>query len=141
MHLFGLIMIMGLYYGVLLWTQPQRKFAQNLKKARKLWEIFLKKIHNAQAEPLFKELNILSIYKQKTFAILQFMWKLYSNNISENIGGLFQLRQRIYGANNLKYLVPNVNLDNTKKQFIVSSSSSLGKITSWSRKCENHIIF
>ena len=47
-----------------------KKIAPNLKKA-------VKKIHfksyKAQSEPLFKELNIVSFYKQKTFAILQFM--------------------------------------------------------------------
>ena len=48
--------------------------------------------YNAQSEPLFKELNILSFYKEKAFSILQFKWKLHNNDIPENISGLFQLR-------------------------------------------------
>ena len=76
-----------------------KKITQILKKAQKT---ILFKSYHAQSESLFKELNILSFYKQKIFAILQFMWKLYKNNIPENISGLFQLRQRIYGANNMK---------------------------------------
>ena len=91
---------MGLYYEVL-YERNYKKIAQNLKKAmRKI----LFKSCNAKSLPLFEVLSILSFYKQKTFAILQVMWKLYNNNIPENISGLFQLRQRIYGANNLKYL-------------------------------------
>ena len=62
-----------------------KKIGQNLKKTvRKI----LFKSYNAQSEPLFKELNILNFYKQKTFAILWFMWTLYNNNIPENKSGL-----------------------------------------------------
>ena len=68
--------------GVILWgtamKSTAKKLAQNLKKALRN---ILFKSYNAQSVPLSKELNILSFYKQKTLAILQFMWKLYNNNI------------------------------------------------------------
>lgn len=87
----------------------------------KLWESSEKDFfqsYNAQSEALFKELNTLIFYKEKAFSILQFKWKLHNNDIPENISGLFQLIERIYLTNNLKYLVPNVSLDNTKNSLL-----------------------
>ena len=101
------------------------KIAQNLKRA----------VRNATSEPVFKELNILSFYKQKTFAILQFMLKLYNNNISENRSGLIQLRRTVYGANNLKYLVPNVNQDNTKSSLLFRGPVLCTKLPADLKKC------
>ena len=51
------------------------------------------------------------------------MWKLYNSNILGNISDLFQLRQSIYGANNLKYLVPNANIGNTKNNLLFQNPS------------------
>ena len=66
-----------------------------------------------------KELTVLTFSKQKRFGILWFMWKVYKNNFPENLSGLSQQRQIIYSANNLKYVLPNVNLDNTKNSLLV----------------------
>ena len=61
---------------------------------------------------------IVGCWKFNIFAILQVMRKLYKNNMPGNICGLFQLRQRMYGTNNLKELVPNINLNNTENSLL-----------------------
>ena len=96
----------------------ERNHKENGIKLEESSEKILFKSYNAQSQTMFKELNILSFYKQKIFGILQVMWILYNNNIPENISGFFQLKQTIYGANNLKYLVSNLNLDNTKNSLL-----------------------
>ena len=50
-------------------TKKKKKKLENEERCEK--QFF--KSYNADSEPLFKELNILSFYKQKTFDIIQFM--------------------------------------------------------------------
>lgn len=105
-------------YGLILWytamNSTTKKIVQNLEKAVR--KIFFKVTMPSQKH--CQELNILIFYKEKAFSILQFKWKLHNNDIPENISGLFQLIEKIYLTNNLKYLVPNVSLDNTKNSLL-----------------------
>lgn len=105
-------------YGLILWdttmNSTTNKIVQNFEKAVR--KIFFKVTMPSQKH--CQELNILIFYKEKAFSILQFKWKLHNNDIPESISGLFQLIEKIYLTNNLKYLVPNVSLDNTKNSLL-----------------------
>lgn len=61
-------------YRIIIWdaamNSTTKKIPQILKKAERT---ILFNSYHAQSESLFKELNILSFYKQKTFDIIQFM--------------------------------------------------------------------
>ena len=82
---YGLILIMGYYYQL-----------NQTKNRTKLEELYL----------MLRELNILTFFKQD----MCYWYYCFSscgnfNNIPENTSGSFQLRHKIYCADNLKHLV------------------------------------
>ena len=106
-------------YGLLLWGNANKSITKvvnnNVKKAvRKI----LHKKYNHPAKLLFEELKILPFKKQIEFAILQFMWKVTFDELTENIKSLFYRRERRFGDNDIKYYIPNVKLDRTKNSII-----------------------
>ena len=106
-------------YGLILWdttmNSTTNKIVQNFEKAVR--KIFFKVTMPSQKHCLKNWIHWFFI-KKKAFSILQFKWKLHNNDIPESISGLFQLIEKIYLTNNLKYLVPNVSLDNTKNSLL-----------------------
>ena len=46
------------------------------------------------------------------------MWQLTYKNIPDTIKSSFNFRNREYGGNNLKYHVPNINLELLKRNIV-----------------------
>ena len=75
------------------------------------------KKYNHPTKPLVEELKILPFKKQIEFALLQFMWKVTFDELTENIKSLFYQRERTFGDNDIKYHIPNVKLGRTKNSI------------------------
>ena len=46
------------------------------------------------------------------------MWQLTYDNIPDTIKSSFSIRNRDYGAHNLKYHIPNINLELLKRNIV-----------------------
>ena len=106
-------------YGLLLWGNANKsitKVVNNnvIKAVRKI----LHKKYNHPTKPLFEELKILPFVKEIEFGILQFMWKVTFDELTENIKSSFYRRERTFGDNDIKYYIPNVKLDRTENSII-----------------------
>ena len=106
-------------YGLLLWGNANKSLTKIItKNLNKIIRKMLFKKYNHPTKPLFKELNILPFENQKSFLMLQFMWKITFDQMEENIKSLFKQRERTFGENDVKFHIPNVNLDRTKNSII-----------------------
>ena len=76
------------------------------------------KNRNQPTEPLFHELKVLDFDKHKFLTISSFMWQLTYENIPHTIKSSFNIRNRERGENNLKYHVPNINLEFLKRNIV-----------------------
>ena len=105
-------------YGLLLWGNANKSLTKIITKNLKIIRKILFKKYNHPTKALFKELNILPFENQKSFLMLQFMWKITFDQMEENIKSLFKQRERTFGENDVKFHIPNVNLDRTKNSII-----------------------
>ena len=106
-------------YGLLVWGSATpnnlKPIKQNLQKAVKK---ILFKNRNQPTEPLFHKLKFLDFDKHEFLIISSFMWQLTYGNIPDTIKSCFNIRNREYGGNNLKYHIPNINLELLKRNIV-----------------------
>ena len=69
-------------------------------------------------EPLFHQLKVLDFDKYKFLTISIFMWQLTYDNIADKIKSSFNIRNREYEENNLKYHIHNINLELLKRNIV-----------------------
>ena len=106
-------------YGLLVWGSAT---PSNLKPIKKNLQKAVRKIlfknHNQPTELLFHELKVLDFDKHKFLTISSFMWQLTYDNIPDTIKSSFSIRNRDYGEHNLKYHIPNINLELLKRNIV-----------------------
>ena len=120
MLLTGLIFVQPhIDYGLLVWGNAT---PSNLKPIKKNLQKAVRKIlfknRNQPTEPLFHELKVLDFDKHKFLTISSFMWQLTYDNIPDTIKSSFNIRNRDYGEHNLKYHIPNINLELLKRNIV-----------------------
>lgn len=118
-------------YGLVLWGNTNKTNINIVKRNHnKAVRKMLFKKYNQPTKPLFKELNILPFDQQIDYSILQFMWKVTHDELEENIKSLFRQRERTFGNNDIKYHIPNVNLDRTRYSIIFQGPRLWNKLNS-----------
>ena len=118
-------------YGVVVWGSATpsnlKPIKKNLLKAvRKI----LFKNRNQPTEPLFHELKVLDFDKHKFLTISSFMWQLTYDNITDTIKSSFNIRNREYEENNLKYHIPNINLKLLKRNIVYQGPRTWNRLKS-----------
>ena len=118
-------------YGVVVWGSATpsnlKPIKKNLLKAvRKI----LFKNRNQPTEPLFHELKVLDFDKHKFLIISSFMWQLTYDNITDTIKSSFNIRNREYEENNLKYHIPNINLKLLKRNIVYQGPRTWNRLKS-----------
>ena len=97
----------------------QKKKKLQKEEVRKI----LFKYCNQPTEPLFRELKVLDFDKHKLLTISSFMWQLTYDNIPDTSKCSLSIRNRDYGENNLKYHIPNINLELIKRNILYQGPS------------------
>ena len=87
-------------YGPLIWSGNLRPIQSKFKKAVTK---MLFKNQNHPTEPLFNELKILNLEKQRILTTATFMWKVANKEVPKTIGGHFKPKERVFGDKNYKY--------------------------------------
>ena len=106
-------------YGLLVWGSATPNNLKPIKqKLQKAVKKILFKNPNHSTEPLFHKLKFLDFDKHEFLIISSFMWQLTYDNIPDTIKSSFNIRNREYGENNLKYHVPNINLELLKRNIV-----------------------
>ena len=118
-------------YGLVVWGSATpsnlKPIKKNLLKAvRKI----LFKNRNQPTEPLFHELKVLDFDKHKFLIISSFMWQLTYDNITDTIKSSFNIRNREYEENNLKYHIPNINLKLLKRNIVYQGPRTWNRLKS-----------
>ena len=118
-------------YGLVVWGSATpsnlKPIKKNLLKAvRKI----LFKNRNQPTEPLFHELKVLDFDKHKFLTISSFMWQLTYDNITDTIKSSFNIRNREYEENNLKYHIPNINLKLLKRNIVYQGPRTWNRLKS-----------